>query len=249
MNRSFLISFNTDPGNKISYPGINRKIIVRKRNACILIAIIIITGLMVLAGFLVAGIMYPRLTVPSEMSPFFNSTVLVVMIILASVSGLSWIVIYLKRNIDPEQSEKIKTMKLDESGTRRLISTTDTFRTELKDDVDHHDLFIQKVHALLDRNIEDHQFGIPQLCTAMGISRAQMYRKFKALTGRTLHDYLRSYRLKRAKELLLTTDLNVSEAAYTTGFTNVSHFSRIFTEEFGKHPRDYRKITYSFPLR
>jgi len=103
--------------------------------------------------------------------------------------------------------------------------------------------FLEKIEALLDRNLDDHQFGIPQLCTAMGISRAQIYRKFKILNHRTPHGYLRSYRLIRAKELLLGSTLNVSEVAFETGFSNVSHFSRIFTEEFGKPPSDFRRKT------
>jgi transcriptional regulator GlxA family with amidase domain len=96
--------------------------------------------------------------------------------------------------------------------------------------------FMQKVFCLMDTNIDDDQFGIAELCEALGMSRAQIYRKFKLLTDRTPHDYLRSYRLQRAKELLLTTKLKVSEVAYRTGFKNVSHFSRIFAEEFGKNP-------------
>lgn len=98
------------------------------------------------------------------------------------------------------------------------------------------DRFIQKILSLLDANLDNDQFGIVELCYALGMSRAQIYRKFKSITDRTPHNYLRSYRLQRAKELLLASKLNVSEAAYRTGFKNVSHFSRIFTEEFGKSP-------------
>lgn len=100
----------------------------------------------------------------------------------------------------------------------------------------HDGMFIQKVLSFIDANIDDDQFGILELCDAIGMSRAQIYRKFNLLTDRTPHEFLRSYRLQRAKELLLTTKLNVSEAAYRTGFKNVSHFSRIFTEEFGLSP-------------
>jgi transcriptional regulator GlxA family with amidase domain len=101
--------------------------------------------------------------------------------------------------------------------------------------------FIQKMLTLMDSNIDNDEFGISQLCDALGMSRAQIYRKFKALTNITLHYYLRSFRLQRAKELLLTTKLNVSEVSYRTGFKNVSHFSRIFVKEFSKHPSDFRR--------
>ncbi len=106
--------------------------------------------------------------------------------------------------------------------------------------------FMGRIQALIERNLDDHQFGISQLCRDMGISRAEIYRKFKSLNDRTPHDYLRSYRLIRAKELLLQTGFNVSEVAYRTGFVNVSHFSRIFSEEFGKHPSEYKKNNLLF---
>jgi AraC-like DNA-binding protein len=96
--------------------------------------------------------------------------------------------------------------------------------------------FMQKILSLIDEKIDDDQFGVIEVCNVLGISRAQLYRKFKSHTDRTPHDYLRRYRLQKARELLLTTTYNVSEIAYRTGFKNVSHFSRIFAEEFGINP-------------
>jgi len=104
---------------------------------------------------------------------------------------------------------------------------------------DHDNPLMQMILSHLDANIDDDQFGISELCVSLGISRAQIYRKFKSLTDTKLHDYMRSYRLKKAKELLLSTELNVSEVAYRTGFKNVSHFSRIFSAEFGKSPSEF----------
>ena len=65
------------------------------------------------------------------------------------------------------------------------------------------------------------------------MSRSQLYRKFAALTNTTVHLFIRKLRLLKAKELLLHTELNVSEVAYDTGFKNPSHFSRVYSEEFG----------------
>lgn len=100
------------------------------------------------------------------------------------------------------------------------------------------DVFIQKVRQIMEANLDDDQFGIIQLCRSLGMSRAQLYRKFKSLTDTTVNDYLRKFRLHKARELLLTTDHNVTEVAYDVGFKNLSHFSKVFTEEFGKNPRD-----------
>lgn len=104
------------------------------------------------------------------------------------------------------------------------------------------DQLIRKILSLMDANLDNDQFGIAELCYALGMSRAQIYRKFKSHTDRTLHNYLRAYRLQKAKEFLLTTNLNVSEIAYRAGFKNVSHFSRIFTKEFGISPSEFGRI-------
>jgi transcriptional regulator GlxA family with amidase domain len=75
----------------------------------------------------------------------------------------------------------------------------------------------------------------------MAISRAQLYRKFKFLSNKTIADYFKSMRLNRAKELLLTTNLNVTEVTFSVGFKSISHFSREFTHEFGIPPSEFRR--------
>ena len=100
------------------------------------------------------------------------------------------------------------------------------------------DAFILKVRAVLEEHLDDDRFGIHELCLAVGMSRAQMYRKFRSLTDKTVNEYIRSFRLFKARELLLTGGLTVSEAACETGFKNLSHFSRVFTEEFGRNPSE-----------
>ena len=101
--------------------------------------------------------------------------------------------------------------------------------------------FIRKIRAFMEENIAAEEFEIQQLCRQMAMSRAQLYRKFKALTGKSVFEYLRTLRLHKAKELLLTSTLNVTQVCYDVGFNNLSHFSRIFTEEFGRKPSDFRK--------
>ncbi|WP_242083924.1 ATP-binding protein [Aestuariivivens sediminis] len=98
------------------------------------------------------------------------------------------------------------------------------------------DLFLQNVHNILEAHLSDEEFGIEALCRSLAMSRAQLYRKFSALTNTTVYAFIRTLRLKKAKELLLTTDRNVTEVAYDTGFKSLAHFSRIFTKEFGHAP-------------
>ena len=98
------------------------------------------------------------------------------------------------------------------------------------------DAFMKKLHSAFKENIGDENFGIDQICSIMAMSRAQIYRKFKALTNRSINDYLISFRLHIAKQLLIESDLNVTQVAYQVGFKNLSHFSHRFREEFGINP-------------
>ena len=102
------------------------------------------------------------------------------------------------------------------------------------------DEFIIKVNEIIEKSINDAGFGVLQLVHKLRMSRSQVFRKLKALTGKSIALYIRYYRLRKAKELLQTTDLNVSEIAYDVGFNNLSYFSRSFLEEFGTQPNATR---------
>ena len=75
----------------------------------------------------------------------------------------------------------------------------------------------------------------------MNLSRVQLYRKVKAVTGSTPIELLRAARLNRAYQLLLTTDKSVSEVAYQVGFTAPSYFTKCFKDEYGMLPGDIKK--------
>ncbi len=103
------------------------------------------------------------------------------------------------------------------------------------------DSFLKKLLQTLEDHFSDQEFDIPQLCKALHTSRAQLYRKVKALTGKPVGHLLRSFRLQKARTLLETTDLSVSQVALETGFKHLTHFSRAFQEEFGVNPSETRK--------
>ena len=118
-----------------------------------------------------------------------------------------------------------------------------TISTSIKDtpsilnkNIEIEDVFIKKIETILEKNYTNKDFGLPQLCQKIGMSRSQLFRKMKALTGIPPSHFIRSFRLKKAKQLLETSELNVSEVAWSTGFSSLSHFSRIFQEEFGTSP-------------
>ncbi len=103
------------------------------------------------------------------------------------------------------------------------------------------DSFMHKLHKAFREYLDDEEFGVEQLCDIMAMSRAQLYRKFSALTDRTLMDYLLSFRLHRAMELLRDSELNVTQVAYQVGFKNLSHFSSRFREEYGFNPSEVKQ--------
>ena len=103
------------------------------------------------------------------------------------------------------------------------------------------DDFMKKIKNVLEANLRDDEFGISNLCRELAVSRSQLYRKFKFLCNKTIADYFKSMRLIKAKELLLTTNLNVTEVTFSVGFKSISYFSREFTHEFGIPPSEFRK--------
>ena len=79
-----------------------------------------------------------------------------------------------------------------------------------------------------------------ELGDEIGLSRVQMYRKVKVLTGYSPVELLRQMRLQRAFTLLNSTTKTVAEIAYEVGFNTPGYFSKCFREQYGKQPSDLR---------
>ena len=103
------------------------------------------------------------------------------------------------------------------------------------------DAFIGKLQEEVKKNMQDEHFGIPQLCRSMKLSRTQLHRKISTLTGKSTSHFIRSIRLFRAKELLHTSEFNISEIAFEVGFSDPNYFTRMFTAEFGVTPTIFRQ--------
>ncbi|MCB9048903.1 MAG: response regulator [Lewinellaceae bacterium] len=103
------------------------------------------------------------------------------------------------------------------------------------------DGFIKKLREEVLSHIAEEDFGVVHLQRALGISRTQLHNKIKALTGQSTTEFVRTIRLNKARELLQTTDLNVSEVGYEVGINNPAYFSRIYAEAFGEAPGQTRK--------
>lgn len=102
------------------------------------------------------------------------------------------------------------------------------------------DQFIQKVNQVVEKHMSEEDFDVNQLCHKIGMSRANLHRKIKALTQKSTSLYIRAIRLHKARHLLQSSELNVSEVAYEVGFKDPKYFSRTFSEEFGVSPKDVK---------
>ncbi len=102
-------------------------------------------------------------------------------------------------------------------------------------------LFISRFKQVVEARLEDSELSIEDLAADMNLSRVQLYRRVKSVTGSTPVELLRTARLKRGYQLLLTTDKSVSEVAYEVGFTAPSYFTKCFKEEYGVLPGDLKE--------
>jgi len=101
--------------------------------------------------------------------------------------------------------------------------------------------FLLKALQAVEENMDNEKFGADEFCTAVAISRANVHRKLKALTGQSTSEFIRTIRLKRAAQLLMQKTASVSEIAYDTGFNNLSYFTRCFKEVYGVMPSEFAK--------
>jgi signal transduction histidine kinase/DNA-binding response OmpR family regulator len=103
------------------------------------------------------------------------------------------------------------------------------------------DQFIMKLIAIIEKDISNTLLDVEYLSKNIGLSRQQLYRKMKAISGQTPVEFIRSIRIKRAAQLIIKKVAPINEIAYMTGFENLSYFSKRFKEEYGQFPSEYGK--------
>lgn len=101
-------------------------------------------------------------------------------------------------------------------------------------------IFLNKLNTLLESELSNPNLDIDDIATRLGYSRSVFYRRIKALTNIAPNDFLRTYRLKRAAEMLTSSSASLSEVSDRTGFSSYSYFSKVFKKQFGLSPKDYR---------
>ncbi len=118
-----------------------------------------------------------------------------------------------------------ESVSIDNSGAERTAELADPDK-----------LFMKKLHDVIQKNLGNSDFGVEDVASEIGLSRVQLYRKVKAMTGSSVVDILRKARLAKARHLLQTTKCSISEIAFEVGFSTPSYFTKCFKEEYGIKP-------------
>jgi signal transduction histidine kinase/ligand-binding sensor domain-containing protein/DNA-binding response OmpR family regulator len=100
--------------------------------------------------------------------------------------------------------------------------------------------FIQKVLGYISENMSDSDLSVEVLASQLNLSRSQLYRKIKSLTGQTVNEFLRKIRIQKAKQILETGNSNISEVCYKVGFSSPSYFTKCFKAHFGILPTEVK---------
>ena len=102
---------------------------------------------------------------------------------------------------------------------------------------------MERIMKVVNKHLDNPEFSVEVLAQEVGLSRVHVHRKLKELTNLSARDFIKNIRLQQAAKLLSDDKkLTVSEAAYATGFTNLSHFSSSFREKFGMSPSEYMEL-------
>jgi len=98
--------------------------------------------------------------------------------------------------------------------------------------------FLTDLMNFTEENWNRSDLRVEDFCSGLGLSKAQLYRKVKSLTGKSLNTFVKLYRLERALDLLLKKKGNISEVAFDTGFNSPAYFSKCFHSAYGLLPSD-----------
>lgn len=101
------------------------------------------------------------------------------------------------------------------------------------------DVLMERIMNMVNKNISDPNFNVEHLTVDVGISRAQLHRKMKEMTGISAGEFIRNLRLEQAARLIAEGHINITQVAFAVGFNNQTHFSTIFKKHYGVTPSEY----------
>lgn len=103
---------------------------------------------------------------------------------------------------------------------------------------------VERIRSARDLLVQDldNPPSVSKLARMVGVNEKKLKAGFKQVFGQPVFEHFRDYRLERAREMLATGEVRVSEAAYRIGYQNLSHFSRAFRQRYGLNPKDYGRL-------
>lgn len=183
-----------------------------------------------------------------HVTPKFTETtwfdLLLLVVILSFLAAVVYIYYYI-RHIKQQQKETLeaylsllqKNSPDAESGIMEPVQPQPVHSHLSEQD----DAFMQRIVVFVDEHIGDADVGVNEMAAAAMMSKSNLTRKIKELTGITPADFLKEARIKRAGEMLRSSEKNISEIAYSCGFNDPKYFSRVFKATMGKSPSEYRE--------
>jgi signal transduction histidine kinase/DNA-binding response OmpR family regulator/ligand-binding sensor domain-containing protein len=123
---------------------------------------------------------------------------------------------------------------------RKKYSAVDIDITQ-KSKLQGEEIFLHKVVSIIEKNIDKSELDANFLSHKLNMSESQLYRKLKAVNGKSVSIFIREIRLSVAKSLLTTSSLNISEIAYQCGFNDPAWFSRAFKDKYNISPSKFRR--------
>ncbi len=101
--------------------------------------------------------------------------------------------------------------------------------------------FLEKAMQIVESQIQEPDFNVQMLVQEMGMSQSVFYRRLKSITGQTVVEFIRDVRMKRAAQLLASTNIRVSDVAYQVGIEDVKYFRKMFQKLYNVPPSEYAK--------
>lgn len=102
--------------------------------------------------------------------------------------------------------------------------------------------FINKIHEIIEENLNANDFNIDTIAETIGLSRSAFFKKLKSLTGFAPVDLVKEIRLNKAAKLIETTDNSITEIAYSVGFRDAGYFGKCFRKKYDMTPKEYRRV-------
>jgi signal transduction histidine kinase/DNA-binding response OmpR family regulator len=101
--------------------------------------------------------------------------------------------------------------------------------------------FLDKCIAIVEKHLDDEDFTIKKLALEIGMSHSNLYKKVKSISGQSITSFIRFLRLRKAAEIMITTDCNVNQVAFQVGIIDIKYFRSQFNKLFGMNPSEYIK--------